>query len=320
MTTQRALLVLLISVCIAAFASVAKAEPPGPTPIHAVVTVAPLKGLVEPLLPQGSTVEMLIPPGVSEHGYEIPPSKLALLAKADLVVYVGLGLEPQVEKFLKDNPNPDRSVVCFADVAGVKANPADSGDHDHAPGSGKDAHSHAAADPHLWLDPIFVKRLVTNLGLTIVDLHINRTKAVDDSVRLSTTRAMNTLQDRIDKVDRDYEQAIADARYKTIVVGHDAFSWLAKRYLLTVVPISGLTAAEPSPSDIERATEAVKNLSIKVVFVEPQLPKAAAQRIADATGAKVLTLDPLGDGDWFALMSSNLESLKAALSPSSSSP
>ncbi|MBX3358854.1 MAG: zinc ABC transporter substrate-binding protein [Phycisphaeraceae bacterium] len=319
MIRLRLLLIPLVAACMLIAGASVREEPPEPAPIKAVVTVAPLKGLVEPLLPPGSTVEMLIPPGVSEHGYEIPPSKLALLAKADLVVYVGLGLEPQVEKFLKDNPRPTRKTVCFAEAVGVKADPADQ--HDHGPGDADHDHGHDhAIDPHLWLDPILAKRFVTHLGLEVVDLLLTRADEPDPTIRLASTKAMNALLDRIDKVDREYEHAISDARYKTIVVAHDAFGRLGKRYSLRVVPIAGLNAAEPTPSDIERATAAVNEQAIKVVFVEPQLSKSTAQRIADATGARVLTLDPLGDGDWFALMSSNLKSIRTALNPSLSDP
>src|SRR5262245_43348822 len=71
--------------------------------IRAVVSIAPLKGIVEPLLPPGSSVIVLVPVGVSEHDYEIPAAKLASLTKADLVVSVGLGLDSAVERFLDAN-------------------------------------------------------------------------------------------------------------------------------------------------------------------------------------------------------------------------
>src|SRR5262249_16988006 len=76
------------------------ASAPAAAPIHAAVSIAPLRGLIEPLLPPGSKVELLVPAGVSEHGYEIPPARLASMAKADLLVYVGMGMEPQIDKAL----------------------------------------------------------------------------------------------------------------------------------------------------------------------------------------------------------------------------
>ena len=88
-------------------------------PLRAVVTVAPLKGIIEPLLPPGSTLSVLMPPGRSEHGYEFTPSDIAALAKADLVVYVGLHLEPRVAAALREHPVQGREVICFAEAVGL---------------------------------------------------------------------------------------------------------------------------------------------------------------------------------------------------------
>ena len=72
-------------------------------PVRIVVSIPPLKGVVESLaksLGDGVQVDLMVPVGTLEHGYEIPPSMVAKTLEADIVVYVGLGLEPQVEKIL----------------------------------------------------------------------------------------------------------------------------------------------------------------------------------------------------------------------------
>ena len=61
------------------------------------------------------------------------------------------------------------------------------------------------------------------------------------------------------------------------------------------------------------ASAAVKAEGLSTVFVEPQLSPAAGKRIASATGAKVATLDPLGSGDWFAMMEANRRAIAAAV-------
>src|SRR5882724_10246857 len=88
----------------------------GGIPLKVVVTIAPLKGLVEPLLPEGSTVTVLMQPGKSEHGYEFTPGDVAAMAKADLFVYVGLGLEGRIEAAAKRQASADHQVLCFADA------------------------------------------------------------------------------------------------------------------------------------------------------------------------------------------------------------
>ncbi|MBC7833755.1 MAG: zinc ABC transporter substrate-binding protein, partial [Phycisphaerales bacterium] len=99
----------------------------------------------------------------------------------------------------------------------------------------------------------------------------------------------------------------------TLVVSHDAYGWLCKRYGFTALPITGLSAGEPTPRSLERAIAAVKAAKAPAVFVEPQLSPASAKAVAKATGAKVLTLDPLGNGDWFAMMEANLAAIREGL-------
>lgn len=262
-------------------------------PLKVVVSIPPLKGLVEPLLPPGSTIDVLIPPGASEHGYELPPQKLATASMADLVVTVGLGLEPQIDKFLKDRPRAGRKEVRFADVPGLALPSTDAhAGHDHV----HDETCDHAIDPHLWLDPLAAKLLVGRLGEV-----------------LGAAPAAAKQQQRIDQVDAAYRTTLAAAKRRTIVVAHDAYGHLAKRYGLEVIALTGLNAGEPKPADLKKAADVMREKGLTTIFIEPQLARAPADRLAAALNAKVAVLDPLGDGDWFALMDKNLAVLAAAL-------
>lgn len=275
-------------------------------PLRAVVSIAPLKGLVEPLLPAGSTVEMIVPPGVSEHGYEAPPSKLAAMQNADLVVTIGLGLEPQIDKFLAQNRNDKRLALKFADLVGVVAA------HDHA------AHEHKhdgsccnhESDPHLWLDPVMAAQFTEKLAARIAERFPASTGSGDEHPSLVAAKAQTA---RINAIDAAYRAAAENAQVRTIVVGHDAYGWLARRYSLSTIAIAGLSAQEPTHKAVQSAVAAIAKRGAKAVFVEPQLSQAAGKRIAEQARVPVLTLDPLGDGDWFRMMEQNLESLRKGL-------
>lgn len=274
-------------------------------PLRVVVSIAPLKSLVEALVPPGTVVDLLIPPGASEHGYEIPPGKLAAVATADLVVCVGFGLEPQVDALIQQRPNPARRVVRFDRVAGVEGGSADHG-HDHEHDETCD-HGHGA-DPHLWLDPVLVERLVEAVAREVESLD-RETPPDRRAARAEGLRA------RVRATHEAYDRVLGPLAGRTIVVGHDAWGRLASRYGLKTVALKGLTATEPSPGDLRRAIESIGGEAITTVFVEPQLSPAAAERIARATGARVETLDPLGSGDWFAMMDANLAALRRAFGP-----
>jgi len=318
-----------------------RADAAEPKPLRIVVSIAPLKGfataLTESLGEAGVKIETLIPIGVSEHGYEIPTAKLRALSEADIVVYVGRGLEPQVVKFLTDHPRVGREQVEFSaaveaaqrktDVEGPgEKKPAkreaehkhDHGhDHDHGhkhDHDDHDGHGHGdlTRDPHLWLDPHNVKALVPAMrGAIERVLRARGELSAEIKAKLDETEAR--LLKRVDETDASWRTTLEKAPSRTIVVAHDAYVMLATRYHLKTVAIAGLTASEPTSKDIRRAIEAVKSSAAKVVFVEPQLSKRAGESVAKATGAKVLVLDPIGGDDWFVTMNKNLDSLAEGL-------
>lgn len=325
----------------------ASADPPGAgatereqSPLRVVVSIAPLRGLVEPLLKEAGiagSVEVLIPPGRSEHGFEYPPSRLARLESADLVVLVGMGLDKPVRKFIDSLParaqaGKKRRVVVFADALGIDGarraedepghegheDGAD-GPHGHGPGHSHDhghdhgapcEHDHHGPDPHLWLDPVLVGRLVGVLADELADA-VGR--GTPGAARVET--AGKALQARVKAVDEEYARVCGGFASKTIVVGHDAWGRLGARYGLETVPIAGLTATEPTPGALEKAAGVVKARGLRVIFVEPQISERAGRLLAEATGAEVRRLDPLGNGDWFAMMNANLRELERALGP-----
>lgn len=281
-----------------------------------VVSIPPLKGIVGELLTDAGIavdveIGVLIPPGVSEHGYEIPPSGAMGIAKADLVVIVGLGLEPQVEKMLAERPRDGRVVINAAQRLGLEF---PNGDSDTA-----DAHAHHEhdadgncvhdphADPHFWLDPRLVERLIPMIAESV------RPWAQGDLATARLKQAEGNMVARVKEMHDRYQATLAPATRRTIVVGHDAWGHLADRYQLKTVALKGLTASEPTAKSIAAAAKAVSESGVKVVFTEPQLNQSAAKRVAGATGCTIATLDPLGDGDWFGMMDRNLKAIAGAL-------
>lgn len=284
-------------------------------PLRVVVSIAPLKGIVEELAREivpDVRVEVVVPVGAMEHGFEIPPSMVSGLSRADVVVYVGLGLEPQVEQVLAEK-RAFRREVCFADVVGVEG---DGHAHDHDHGDDHDhAHDHGGADPHLWLDPSLVAKLVPAVGEALAGVAADMGHAQAASrLRDASGGPVAALVSRVGDVDAAYEERLRPYRGGVMITAHAAWGRLADRYGLEQAALAGLEANEPSTAAISRATDLVKEQRAGAIFSEPQINPATVNRIADVTGAKVFVLDPLGDGDWFKMMRTNLDTLVIGLS------
>jgi zinc transport system substrate-binding protein len=123
------------------------------------------------------------------------------------------------------------------------------------------------------------------------------------------------LQQRCDSINHTYRIALSSLDRNDIVCQHDAYGYLAERYHLDVVAvIQPVESGEVSPGDLKTVVDAIHKFRIGAIFVEPGAPSPAAQRVAEETGVRVFTLDPLGDGDWPKLMNDNLEVLLEGLS------
>lgn len=278
--------------------------------MRVVVTVPPLEGLVRPLLPADATVRVLIPPGRSEHGFEPTVDDVRALESADVVVLVGMGLESSVDRALRRRAHPFRHELRLGEALGLEDPNADHA-HETAGDHATDHPTHAV-DPHVWLDPILVKQMMPEVArvikASVSDAAPGDPAGVD--VSLQSTLA------RIDEVDAAYRIALAPLKGRAIVTHHAAFGRLAERYGLRVVEvIRPIEDAEPTPANIAATVDAISREGVRAIFVEPQFDARGAQRIAERAGVRLGVLDPLGSGDWFAMMDSNLRELTDKLGP-----
>ncbi len=163
-----------------------------------------------------------------------------------------------------------------------------------------------AGDVHVWLDPQRYAVLVKRIG--------------DELDRPEEAVA---LVRRLEELDRAYQEGLADCARREIVTSHAAFGYLADRYGLEQIPITGSSPeGEPAPRDLERAVDAVRETGATTVFVEPLVSASVAEAVAREAGAQTAVLNPIeglteseqdGGADYFSLMRANLVTLRKAL-------
>src|ERR671935_26002 len=85
-------------------------------------------------------VENLTPPGAEPHDLEVSPGDVRDLRGASLVLLLGHGFQPQLERAARGN----RHVVTLLDTRGLDRFPN--------------------GDPHVWLDPLRYAKLVARIG------------------------------------------------------------------------------------------------------------------------------------------------------------
>ncbi len=267
-----------------------------PGPLRIAVDIPPMMSVVQALAPAGAETTLITPPGAPAHGYEPGPRAVTAVLEADLVVLSTRGLNPSIDRLLRISSNPEQVVIAMARI-----------EHSHA-ASGVDDYVHAyEKGAHPWLEPTLMGEFAEVLGASIP--REPGSPAAAGNERLGGFRALCA------EIDSLYASRLQSLQGRGLVVVHDAWSDLAERYGFRIAAVIDLAeGAEPTPATIVNAAEALRSGEASAIAIEPQFAGRIADRLVELTGASVITLDPLGDGDWEQLMRSNLDALVEGLS------
>ena len=205
---------------------------------------------------QPRDVANLTPAGAEPHDLELTPKQIDQLLDADLVLDLGRNFQPAVEKASEQRDGP---TVKLLDVLPVKTG-----------GKTVDEDDPDALDPHVWLDPVLMGDIVTQVQRAL-------TKA-DRSGRATYQRNADAFRAQLAALDTRFSEGLADCDRKLIVTAHEAFGYLARRYGLRQEGVAGLSPdAEPDPKRLADLTDLVERDGVTVVFTE----ELVSPRIAD---------------------------------------
>jgi len=252
-----------------------------------VAAFYPLAYAAERIGGPGFHVENLTPPGAEPHDLELTPREVGRIVNASVVLYLSHGFQPAVSKAVEQARGRKVDVL-----AGLPL-------HQNVGGE-----AGLTADPHVWLDPLLFARIATKIGAA---LHRPSSAFVAD----------------MRKLDQAYRNGLRDCKRREIVTSHAAFGYLAARYGLEQVAITGLAPeSEPSPQQLAHVVEVVRRTHATTVFFETLVSPRLADTVAREVGARTAVLDPIegltpeeqkkGD-DYLTLMRHNLVALRKAL-------
>ena len=270
----------------------------GPAEVPRVVaSVKPIHALVAGVMAGIGEPTLLVKGAGSPHAYALRPSDARALQDADVVFWVGPGLESFLARPLAALPRAAR-VVALAQVPGVVRRDAA-----------------GAPDPHIWLDPVNALALVDRMVATL---------AAADPTHGARYRANGAaLKDRIADLDADLARDLAPLRGRRYVVFHDAYGYFEARYgLADVGAIVANPERKPSARKLRRIRDRIRATGAGCVFAEPQFEPTLVQTVIAGTGARAAVLDPLGadlapgEDAYFTLLRRLAAALKNCLAPS----
>lgn len=297
---------LLATACSASPGAVSGPIQPGQ--LDVVVAFYPFQFVTERVAGDHAKVSNLTSPGTEPHDLELTPRQVGSLADADLIVYEKT-FQPAVDEAVAQSGN-DRALDTATVVPLQPATVED--EHDHGgEEAGHEEHAEGL-DPHVWLDP-------ANLA-TIAGEVQRRLSAADPTHAGDYATNAKALTADLTGLSRDFETGLVQCERREFITTHAAFGYLAQRYRLTQIGISGLSPeSEPSPARIAAVQTEAREHSVTTIFYETLVSPAVATSIASDLGLTTDVLDPI-EGitpqsrgtDYLSVMRTNLAALQKA--------
>ncbi len=288
----------------------------GSTPPKVVTTILPITQFTRAVAGDRAEVTPLIPPQMGPHDFQARPEDARLLAQADVLVINGLEMETFLEGLIASAGNPKLQTIDSSE--GIPTLRTEEPKHGHSHGHGHShrhshGHSHGELNPHIWLDPRRAIQQVENIrdGLIAVD---------PEGAEIYRANAAAFIE-QLEALDKEIEQKLAPFASRSFVVFHDFAPYFAERYNLKAEFLVEIPEASPSPEDVRRVMETVRQSGLKTILIEPQVGRENPfEVLARDLGVQVRVFDPIETAGpegiepeyYLAIMRQNVENLVSA--------
>ena len=240
-------------------------------PPRIVTSIYPLASITRAVGGNRVSVSSLVPRGADPHNFELTPSAAAAIEKADRIFLIGGPFDEWFAKWTSDRKR--QRVVLLYEAFEDSLIPL-----------GK------TFNPHIWLDPLMARQIAEIVAASLEDI------SPSDSSYFG--KRLEEFKSQIDSLDAWIRRNLARASLDEFVSLHPAWSYFARRYGLeerATIEISH--EHEPSPRHVAHVIRILKSMKSRCIVAEEFSNPALAQSVADAAGATVVMLDPLGGAD-----------------------
>ncbi len=170
---------------------------------------------------------------------------------------------------------------------------------------------HALGNPHFMTDPIIAKA---------VALHIAQSFSAVDPANAAFYEANNKkFEATINSKLQEWGAAMLPFKGQTVVAYHDSWPYFAHRFGINIdIFLEPKPGIPPSPSHLAEVITQMKAQKIKAIIIEPYQDRKVADRVASATGAKVVEFAQFPGGipgteNYAKLMDTMISRLSSAL-------
>ncbi|RNF38279.1 metal ABC transporter solute-binding protein, Zn/Mn family [Planococcus salinus] len=300
-------------------------------------TVYPLTYFTERIGGERVNVESVYPAGSNEHNFEPTQQDMIAMAEADLLFYIGLGLEGFIDSAKNTLENENVEFVATADAISDEELTAghshDGETHEDEAHEGEshghgaenheedghaeshEGHDHGKTDPHVWMSPVLSQKLAESIKNNLVEADAEGAETYESNYAELITE--------LEQLDRSFSELGNTVSNNTFFVSHSAFGYIAEPYGLEQIAVAGLNSQdEPSQKELTEIVDLAKEKEIDYIVFEQNVSSNLTEVIQQEVGAEavqmhnlsVLTQEDIDNGEtYFSLMEKNQETLKMIL-------
>ena len=272
-----------------------------------VTTFLPITLFTRAVAGDCATVTPLIPASTGPHDFQAKPGDLMALRQARVLVKNGLEMESFLGKLIASAGNPQLQVIDSS--RGVATLDTEHQDDGHG-------HDHGAVNPHIWLDPLRAVQQVETIRDGLV--------AADPGCAAGYRQRAAAYVAELRRLDAEIAATLKPFRGRTFVVFHDFAPYFADRYGLKADFLVETPEQAPSPADVQRVVNAVRDSQVTVLLRPPGERPGIFETLSNDLGIKMADFSPvetlsereLADpGTYLRLMRANASALRKAFAP-----
>lgn len=266
------------------------------------ITLHPYYSYVSNIVGDRAEVVPLIPAGFNPHAYEPRAEDIKRIGGLDVVVLNGVGHDDFADRMIAASEKPDVPVI----EANARV-PLLAATGQAARGAGK------VVNPHTFLSISASIAQINNIARELGKLDPDNAKFYSQNARAYGKRLRGLRAKALGKLT---DAKGSELRVATI---HAAYDYLLREFGLEVTavvePAHGI---EPSPSQLKKTIDQLKELDVQVIFSEMDFPSSYVDTIQRESGVKIYPLTHISYGEYTAKkyeeeMARNLDTVVRAI-------
>jgi len=278
--------------------------------IKVVTSIKPIHSLASYLMDGIGKPGLIVDGYASPHSFSMKPSHAKMLQNADIVFWVGEGMENFLKKPLSSIAKKAEKIELM-EVKGLNilkfrernifeehnhddhddhAKKEDAhDDHDHDDHAKKEddheGHAHGEYDSHIWLDPMNAKVILNEMAEHLIE---------NDAENASKYK--NNLKKALKEIDTLTIQVMTELNKSvSSIVFHDAYQYFEQRFNVNILGAFTVNPdVMPGAEQLAEIREIIEHDKVACVFSEPQFNPNIISAVAKDMKIKTGVLDPLG--------------------------